>query len=57
MKQKQKKKLQEKQIMHQHRGEDGQICGRLHPLNSIHTKESTIKAHQRTVLINLKLGE
>lgn len=57
MKQRQKKKLNVKEIMHQHRGADGQICGKLHPLNSLHTKESTIKAHQRTVLMNLKLGE
>jgi len=49
MKQKRRKKLVEKEILHQHRGVDGIIFGKLHPLNSKHKREDTEKAHQRTV--------
>lgn len=54
MKQKLRKKLVEKEIIHQHLDKNGQICGQSHPLKSIHKKDSTMKAHYREIIKNTK---
>lgn len=53
MKQKHKKHLPEKQLMHQHKDKDGQICGQSHPLESKHVNQITQAAHVITVIKHL----
>jgi len=50
MKQRFREKPGQKRIMHQHRDINGQVFGKLHPLESKHSKKSTIQAHLFTVL-------
>jgi hypothetical protein len=55
MKRKRKRLLEKKEILHQHRGEDGTVLGQAHPLNSIHKNTTTKEAHERTVKIDEKI--
>lgn len=52
MKHKRKRLLEQKEILHQHKGEDGTVFGQSHPVKFIHKNTTTWKAHNRTILLD-----
>lgn len=54
MKKRFRQKLGQKQIMHQHIDKSNQVCGQSHPEEAVHTKKSTIEAHERVLILKYK---